>query len=407
MLHCGLLGETLAHSYSPAIHAQLGSYEYLLYEKSPAELDAFLKSDSFDGLNVTIPYKKTVVPYCAALSEFAQQIGSVNTIVRRADGTLFGDNTDAYGFASMVGKSGISVTGKKALVLGSGGASVTICAVLQSLGAREIVVISRHGENNYQTLDRHADAQIIVNTTPVGMFPRNGAAPVDLAVFPHCEGVLDIIYNPARTALLLQAEARKIPHLGGLHMLVAQAKRSSELFTGMQIAETRIDQIEQNLAHSMQNIVLIGMPGSGKSSIAAALAAKLHRPVLDTDAEIVARSEKEIPVIFAEDGETVFRDLETAVLTDLGKRSGIILATGGGSVLRQANYSALHQNGIIFWIRRDTSLLPTDGRPLSQTQDLQTMFETRKPYYAAFADYTVDNDGSLDHAVQQILEVLI
>ncbi|MGI6014070.1 MAG: shikimate kinase [Oscillospiraceae bacterium] len=406
MLHCGLLGETLGHSYSPAIHAQLGSYEYLLYEKPETELDTFLKSGRFDGLNVTIPYKKAVVPYCAELSDFARSIGSVNTLVHRADGTLFGDNTDAYGFASMIRKSGITVTGKKVLVLGSGGASVTVCAVLQSLGAGTVVVISRNGENNYGNLDLHADAEIVVNTTPVGMFPHNGTSPVDLSLFPACKGVLDIVYNPARTSLLLQAEARGIPHLGGLHMLVAQAKRSSELFTGAAIEAVQIDRIEQTLAASMQNIILIGMPGSGKSSIANALAARLQRPIFDSDTEIVSRSGNEIPAIFASAGEAAFRDLESDVLADLGKQSGIILATGGGSVLRASNYPALHQNGTIFWIVRDIDALPTDGRPLSQRNNLHTMFTNRKPKYEAFADYVIDNNGRLDNAVDQILEVL-
>lgn len=406
MLRCGLLGEKLSHSYSPAIHAELADYEYLLYEKAPEELDDFLRNGSFDGLNVTIPYKKAVVPYCAELSEFARSIGSVNTIVRRADGTLFGDNTDAYGFAAMIRKSGIDVAGKKALVLGSGGASVTVCAVLKALDAREIIVVSRSGENNYETLDRHADAQIIVNTTPVGMFPNNGASPVNLADFPLCEGVLDIIYNPARTQLLLQAEMRNLPHIGGLHMLIAQAKRSSEQFADMEISDLEIDRIEMLLANSMQNIVLIGMPGSGKSSIAEALASRLQRPLFDSDAEIVIRAGKSIPEIFAEEGETSFRNLESEVLADLGKRSGIVLATGGGSILRPQNYPSLHQNGTIFWIRRDIGQLPKDGRPLSQTNDLCAMFEARKPKYEVFADYVIDNNGSIDDAVDQILEVL-
>ena len=406
MLHCGLLGEKLSHSYSPAIHAELAGYEYLLYEKQPEELDAFLKSGEFDGLNVTIPYKKTVVPYCAELSAFARSIGSVNTLVRRADGTLYGDNTDAYGFASMIRKSKIEVLGKKALVLGSGGASVTVCAVLESLQAREIVVISRNGKDNYQNLNRHADAQIIVNTTPVGMYPHNGESPANLSEFPLCEGVLDIIYNPARTALLLQAEMRGIPNIGGLHMLVAQAKRSSEQFADIEIADSEIERIETILAGSMQNIVLVGMPGSGKSSIAEALAEKLQRPLLDSDAEIVYRAGKSIPEIFAEEGEAAFRDLEAAVLADLGKRSGIILATGGGSVTRPENYPSLHQNGTIFWICREIAQLPKDGRPLSQTNDLYAMFAVRKPKYEAFADYAIDNNGTIDDAVNQILEVL-
>ena len=228
MMRCGLLGEKLGHSYSPAIHAQLADYAYGLYEVAPEDLPAFLTGGDFDALNVTIPYKKAVIPYCAELSPIAQKLGSVNVLVRRADGTLYGDNADAFGFEYLVRHSGIDVAGQKALVLGNGGASATIQAVLEQLGAR-VTVISRHGPDNYDNLDRHADARVIVNTTPVGMYPNTGRAAVDLRQFPQCAGVLDIVYNPARTALLLQAESLGIPCAGGLYMLVAQAKRSCEI----------------------------------------------------------------------------------------------------------------------------------------------------------------------------------
>ena len=213
MMRCGLLGEKLGHSYSPAIHAQLADYAYGLYEVAPEDLPAFLTGGDFDALNVTIPYKKAVIPYCAELSPIAQKLGSVNVLVRRADGTLYGDNADAFGFEYLVRHSGIDVAGQKALVLGNGGASATIQAVLEQLGAR-VTVISRHGPDNYDNLDRHADARVIVNTTPVGMYPNTGRAAVDLRQFPQCAGVLDIVYNPARTALLLQAESLGIPCAG-------------------------------------------------------------------------------------------------------------------------------------------------------------------------------------------------
>ena len=240
MLHCGLLGETLGHSYSPMIHHALADYDYRLFEVPKPELDAFLKTGAWDGLNVTIPYKKAVVPYCDALSEAAARLQSVNTLVRRADGTLYGDNTDLFGFLYMVRRSGIDPAGTKALVLGSGGASVTVKVALEQLGA-SVTVISRSGPDNYDNLDRHADAQIIANTTPLGMYPRNGTAAVDLTRFPRCEGVLDIVYNPGLTALLLQAEQLGIPHAGGLSMLVAQAKRSSEQFTGIPIDDSALE----------------------------------------------------------------------------------------------------------------------------------------------------------------------
>ena len=270
MLRCGLLGETLGHSYSPMIHHELGEYDYRLFEVSKEDLDAFLCSDRWDGLNVTIPYKKAVVPYCVELSEAAAKLQSVNTLVRRPDGTLYGDNTDLFGFLYMVRSSGIDPAGKKALVLGSGGASVTVKAALEQLGA-DVTVISRSGPDDYDHLDRHADAQIIANTTPVGMYPHNGAAAVDLRRFSRCEGVLDIVYNPARTALLLQAEELGIPHAGGLSMLVAQAKRSSEQFTGTAIGDEALARVERAVNQRLRNIILIGMPGSGKSAVAAAL----------------------------------------------------------------------------------------------------------------------------------------
>ena len=246
MMRCGLLGEKLGHSYSPAIHAQLADYAYGLYEVAPEDLPAFLTGGDFDALNVTIPYKKAVIPYCAELSPIARRLGSVNVLVRRADGTLYGDNADAFGFEYLVRHSGIDVAGQKALVLGNGGASATIQAVLEQLGAH-VTVISRHGPDNYENLDRHADAHVIVNTTPVGMYPNTGRAAVDLRQFPQCAGVLDIVYNPARTALLLQAESLGIPCAGGLYMLVAQAKRSCEVFTDTVIDDAQILRIHRLL----------------------------------------------------------------------------------------------------------------------------------------------------------------
>lgn len=406
MLRCGLLGRTLGHSYSPAIHAELGDYEYKLYEKEPQELAAFLQSGEFDALNVTIPYKKDVMAYCAALSPAARRIGSVNTLVRRKDGTLYGDNTDADGFAYMVKTSGVGVAGKKALVFGSGGASVTACDVLKTLGASSVTVISRSGPDNYENLDRHADAEILVNTTPVGMYPKNGASPVDLTEFPNCCGVFDVVYNPARTALLLQAEKLGVRHAGGLPMLVAQARRASELFTGSQIADAEIVRIERKLAREMQNIVLVGMPGCGKSVVGAALAKRLGRPLLDSDALVTQTAQTPIPEFFRMQGEGAFRALETQALRELGKRSGAVIATGGGSVLREENYDLLHQNGVIVWLRRELSALPIDGRPVSQSVALDELYRTREPRYRRFADCIVDNCGSVDDAVNKIMEAL-
>ena len=406
MLKCGLLGQKLGHSYSPAIHGMLADYDYQLFEREPEQLEDFLKNGDWDGINVTIPYKKAVLPYCAELSDTARRIGSVNTIVRRPDGSLYGDNTDAYGFESLVKKSGIQVQGKKALVLGSGGASVTVVAVLKLLGAESVTVISRGGEDNYDNLDKHADAQIIANTTPVGMYPNNGQAAVDLAQFPQCEGVLDVVYNPARTALLLQAEKLGIPCAGGLYMLVAQAKRSSELFTGRSIPDSEIGRIEKLLSGQMKNIVLVGMPSSGKSTLAATLGETLGRPVYEADALIEQEAGMDIPAIFAQYGEGHFRALETEVLSRLGKLSGAVISTGGGCVTREENYDLLHQNGTILWLQRGTEKLDKTGRPLSLKNDLNEMYQKREPMYRRFADAAVDNNGSVEAALAQILEVL-
>lgn len=406
MLKCGLLGEKLGHSYSPQIHSMLADYEYKLFEKSPEELEAFLKSGEFDGLNVTIPYKKAVMPYCAELSPTAAQIGSVNTIVRRSDGSLYGDNTDAFGFENLIVHNGIEVKGKKALVLGTGGASVTAQAVLKNLGASEVVVISRRGEDNYENIAKHRDAEIIANTTPVGMYPNNGKAAVDLTQFPKLSGVLDVVYNPARTALLLQAERLGIPCAGGLYMLVSQAKRSCELFTGKSIPDSEIDRIERVLSHQMQNIVIIGMPGSGKTAVSTMLAEKLGRKIFDTDTMVAEKAGVTIPEIFAAQGEAGFRRLETEATAEVGKLSGNIISTGGGVVTVAENYELLHQNGVIVWIERDTNKLARDGRPISLSSDLNELYAARLPLYDRFADIKADNNGDINDTVNAIMEMI-
>ncbi len=402
MKRFGLLGEKLGHSYSPQIHRLLGAYEYPLYEKSADEVAAFLQHDGFDGINVTIPYKKTVMPFCAELSDTARRIGSVNTVVRRADGTLAGFNTDYDGFRWMVARSGIDVAGKTALVLGSGGASLTVRTVLADLGAKRVTVISRRGEHNYDNMDR--TAQIIANATPVGMYPNVGAAPVDLAQFPNCEGVLDVIYNPARTQLLLDAERLGIPHENGLSMLVAQAKRSAELFLGTAIDDGVTERILGTLARQMRNLVLIGMPGCGKSTAGAAVAQALGRRFVDADAEIVRAAGCSIPEIFAKKGEAGFRARETAVLAELGKQSGLVIATGGGCVTQPRNYPLLHQNGWLIWMQRPADELPRDGRPLSAHADLAQMAAQREPLYRLFADASVPVASSPAETQRRILE---
>ena len=256
-MKCGLLGSKLSHSYSPQIHEYLGSYSYDLFEKEPEEIEDFIRNGDFDGINVTIPYKKDVIPFLDELSPAAVKMGSVNTVVRRADGSLFGHNTDYFGFTSMVYRSGISVEGKKVLVLGSGGTSNTAVKALEDLGA-QVIIVSRTGENNYENLHLHRDASVIVNTTPVGMYPKTGVAPVDLKDFPKLEGVLDVIYNPAKTKLLLDAEELGLPHENGLWMLVAQAKEAAEYFGGKPLSDNLIETVYRKMSARMQNIVLIG-----------------------------------------------------------------------------------------------------------------------------------------------------
>ncbi len=402
-MKCGLLGKSLAHSYSPQIHSYLGDYSYELFEKQPEELEEFLKQGDFSGINVTIPYKKDVIPYCSRLTDCARRMGAVNTIVRQKDGSLIGHNTDYFGFLSTVQRTGISVSGKKVLVLGSGGASVTASKVLEELGAR-LIVISRAGENNYNNLNLHQDAAMIVNTTPVGMYPNNGISPVDLTLFPNLEGVIDIIYNPSRTQLLLDAEKLHIPNENGLWMLVAQAKEAAEWFTGKKISDAVISEIHQKLAIQTENLVLIGMPGCGKSTVGKLLAEKCGKKFVDADAEIIHAAGMSIPDIFRLEGETGFRMRETTVLQELGKRSGLVIATGGGCVTREENYPLLHQNATIYWLQRDIHTLPSDGRPLSKAHSPEKLYAVRKPMYERFADRIVSNDSTPEEAASTILK---
>lgn len=403
---CGLIGEKLGHSFSPAIHGKLADYEYRLYELSPEQLGPFLEKKEYDGLNVTIPYKKTVIPYCDELTEAAKSIGSVNTIVKRADGTLLGHNTDYDGIMWLLKNAGAQVQGKKAVVLGTGGASLTVQAALRNLGAAQVVVISRSGEENYENIARHADAKILVNATPVGMYPKTGVSPVDLDTFTALEGVFDVVYNPAKTQLLLEAEKRGIPCANGLGMLVAQAKAACERFTGQPVADEKVYTIKAEMERNTRNVMLIGMPGSGKSTVGAALAESLGRRLVDVDERIVEMAGCSIPEIFAKDGEEGFRQIEHQALCEVSKESGLVIATGGGVVTRPENLDPMRQNSLIVWLLRDTALLPKDGRPLSQANSLTEMFKVREPLYRAAADCIADNNGSLEDTVKQILEAM-
>ena len=406
-LRCGLVGMPLRHSFSPAIHAKLADYEYQLYELTEDQLGPFLREKRFDGLNITIPYKITAMAYCDALTEQARHVGCVNTIVRRADGTLLGHNTDYDGFCYLLQSTGTEVRGKKALVLGNGGASAAVQAVLRDLGAAEIILVSRQGETNYQNLYAHTDAELLVNTTPVGMYPNTGASPVELIRLPGLKTVLDVIYNPAKTQLLLDAEKRGIKAANGLSMLVAQAKAAAECFTGRPIDGAVIEDIRRDIERSTKNILLIGMPGCGKTTVGRALAEATGRAFVDLDELVEQRAGKPIPAIFAAEGEEAFRALEHAALCEHAKRSGLVIACGGGVVTRAENLDPMRQNAVVVWLLRDLDKLPTDGRPLSLAQPMEALFQQREPLYRAAADSTVDNNGPVADTVRQILEAVL
>lgn len=402
----GLIGEKLGHSYSPMIHAMLGSYRYELREVAPEALDAFLRAGDFRGLNVTIPYKKAVIPYCAELSDTAREVGSVNTLLRRADGTLYGHNTDIGGLICMLREAGIDPAGRKAAILGSGGTSLTARAALRRLGAGEIVVVSRSGPVDYAALYReHANIQVLINATPVGMYPKTGVSPADLSRLPRLCGVADVIYNPEKTALILDAQARGIPAATGLTMLVAQAHEAAELFTGAAIDPARDREIVRAIKGETVNLILIGMPGCGKSSVGRRAAELLGREFVDCDAEIERRAGMRIPEIFAKYGEGYFRDLEQQIMEAVCRERGCVIATGGGAVLREENVRAMRQNGRVCLLLRPLEDLPRDGRPLSASAEaVRALWEARRGRYLAAADFRVENRTDCETAAQKVKE---
>lgn len=402
----GLIGEKLGHSYSQMIHARLADYRYELKEVAPERLDAFIEARNFRGLNVAIPYKQAVMKHCAELSPEAMEVGSVNTLIVRPDGSLYGHNTDIDGFIYMLRRGEIDPAGAKAVILGSGGTSLTARAALTRLGAREIVTVSRKGPVDYAALyAEHADAEILVNATPVGMYPKNGASPVELDRLPKVRGVADVIYNPEKTALILAAQAKGIPAVSGLSMLVAQAREAAELFAGHAIPAGRVEDIVSEIGAQTLNLILVGMPGCGKSTLGQAVAAALQREFVDCDAEIVRRAGKSIPEIFAQDGEGAFRALESGVLADVCRGHGLVISTGGGAVLRAENRDAMRQNGRVCLIRRALALLPRDGRPLSASEDaVARLWEARRAAYETAADFPVENVGTVEEAAEKIRE---
>jgi len=401
----GLLGEKLSHSFSPRIHSLLGCEDYGLLEVPRDELDAFMTQRKFEAINVTIPYKKDVMPYLHWIDEAALEIGCVNTIVNRG-GKLYGWNTDFSGFLYMADKAGIDFCGKKVLILGSGGTSLTAAAAAKSRGVGEIICVSRKGEVNYENLSSLCgDADIIINTTPLGMYPNTGKAAVDLRDFPKLIGVLDAVYNPLKTALILQAEELGIACSGGLPMLVTQAVFAEEHFFDKKFSPEIYEDILHIIDGEKRSIILMGMPGCGKSTLGKALAEITKRQFFDTDELIEQKAGCSIPDIFAQKGEAAFRDMESEIIAEVCREGGSIISLGGGAILREENRAAIKQNGFIVYITRDIFTLPTDGRPLSKDKNaLAEMFKIRHPIYKSCADCLCINDGTIEELAQDVLK---
>ena len=404
----GLIGEKLGHSFSPELHRELADYDYQLCELAPDELPGFLQRAEVQAINVTIPYKEKVIPYLAEIDARARAIGAVNTIVNR-NGRLSGHNTDFPGFAYLLQKHGIDPAGKTVLLLGSGGAGKCAAAVLRSQGAAKIYTADRMsgpGLISFAAAAELPDVQIIVNATPNGMFPDN-AAPLllDIGRFPRLEAVADVVYNPLKTNLVLAAEAAGLKACGGLEMLVAQAKYAVEYFLDKAIPDGEIDRIYQKMLRQKQNIALIGMPGSGKTTVGTILSRLTGKPLADSDALVEAKAGRAIRDIFAQDGEAAFRQMEKQALAELAKRDGQIIATGGGAVLDAANVRALKQNSLLVWLDKPAEELAlSDERPLSPDQAANVrLYQQRQPLYRAAADIIITNNGTAEAAAKALL----
>ena len=395
-----LIGKRLDYSYSKVVHNKLG-YAYDLTEVKEGELGAFVRARKYKGFNVTIPYKSAIIEYLDEISEEAKRLGVVNLVMEEG-GRLVGYNMDIRGMEYALERSGVSLAGKKVLILGTGNTSATAAYLAEKAGAKEIVKISRSGENTYANINKHKDASFIINTTPVGTYPANEDTLIDLSAFPLLEGVQEVIYNPFKTRLVLQAEARSLAVATGLDMLVGQAYYTAGKFTGKLPQRETVDRIVKEILSEDGNIVLVGMPSCGKTTVGRALAGKMGRVFVDTDEEIV-KAHGDIPTIFAKEGEAVFRLYESEVIAEVGKRHGLVIATGGGAVKSERNILNLKQNGTVVYLKRDLEALSAEGRPLSQNGKIADLYKERAPIYERVADVTVNNDGTIGEAVDAIL----
>lgn len=408
----GLIGEKLGHSFSKIIHNELCDYVYELKEIAKTDVEKFMTEADFKAINVTIPYKQTVMPYLYEIDAKAQKIGAVNTVVNK-DGKLYGYNTDYYGLSALIKKAGIDLKNKKVLILGNGGTSKTAFAVAEDMGAASILKVSlfdEEGTISYSCAEeKHSDAEILINTTPCGMFPNIGSAATDINKFPNLTGVVDVVYNPLCTELVISAKSKGIPAIGGLYMLVGQAVYAAERFTGNTIDKKEIDRIYGKLLQEKKNIVLIGMPSCGKSTVGKALAKALNRPFIDSDEEIVKAAGMSIPEIFETQGEVQFRKIESEVIAELSKNQGAVIATGGGAVLNPRNVALLKENGFVVFLNRSLEkLITTDDRPLSSNRELlEKRYSERYDIYCASADYIADGNGSVAECADIIKEVFI
>lgn len=407
----GLIGEHLTHSYSCEIHREIGDYEYELKELPRSALADFFRKREFLAINVTIPYKTEIMQYLDFISERARAVGAVNTVVNN-NGKLYGYNTDFAGMTDMLNRNGIKISGKKVLILGTGGTSKTARAVCAAQGAKEVKIVSRSAKDgviSYEdAIKNHNDAQIIINTTPVGMYPHSGGAPIDISKFEKLEGVADAIYNPLCSDIVLYAKKRGIPACGGLYMLASQAVYASALFMGKEPHAEITEQVYKNIYFEKQNIVLIGMPASGKTTVGKILAEKTGKAFADTDELITEKTGMEISEYFEKFGEEKFREIEKEVISDISKMSGLIISTGGGAAMNSDNIHALKRNGTVVLLQRELSkLIPTDDRPLARDKNaVAALYEKRMPVYESAADFAADSNSTPEEAADNVIKRL-